>query len=390
MSRSQFGRRQQPKSTASQAKQQQAQPSLPRNEAPVPLPSRESRSRPERRSPARTSSTGRSAQLIVSGPSHGQVQLAGFGTWFPANHLHARRATGVVVGNDCELVATDHYHVHRASLDMEQLLDLPLRAKIALRTLLANPGDGELVKAFQQTLQVFVQPTEELPNQVQRPLATTRTVVIDDSACVQLGDESSMYVTSRYVVEETIIPIVELLARDADAIKEFVRALQEPVPAEATTAFLRHCLGAAGRLDELAYLARVSGLDGVDDVSLFSFFGFAQVTDAAAVMAGSGNTMKVDLRVDLPTISGTDVSTGLGRLRTEFGLVSPSGLPQVGSQASDEPRTVGYNPEVPTGFVIGSNRTGYTTPPDYPADPVDDWPSRRQPPPPDTELGGPP
>ena len=257
-------------------------------------------------------------RLDVAAPAHGQVRTWGLARFFPAHTIHAQRSSAVVAGNNCRLEKVDHYHVHRMSVSFDPLLK-DGSARKALQRLLTDPTDSRITE-FQSQLRRLITPLHDHGRtEASMDIRPSHVTSIMFADAVQLSDGSRMNHTTRYVVEETVLPIVDLLAKDRGLVRSFAMTLQESAPGPQRAAFLKDLGRATGNVDDLALLDHSADLD-TRDTQLMSLFGFAAVDRAAAIMIGSNNTMVADLRVDHPDLSRGDLLDDLGRLRRDMDL----------------------------------------------------------------------
>jgi hypothetical protein len=256
------------------------------------------------------------ARLDVASPAHGQVRTCGLARFFPAHTIHAQRSTAVVAGNNCTLQSVDHYHVHRVSVSLDPLLtDGPARE--ALQQLLRAPHDSARIADFQRALRrLSTASADRGPTHDSTSARPSHVTSVMASTAVQQGDGSRMNVTSRYVVEESVLPIVDLLAEDKDLVRSFAEALLEDQPGPGRVAFLRDLRRVCGSVDDLALLDHARDLDA-SDTHLLCLFGFAFADQASAVMIGSGNELVVRMQVDHPGLSQGDVLADLVQLRRD-------------------------------------------------------------------------
>jgi hypothetical protein len=265
---------------------------------------------------------GPAARLDVASPAYGQVRANGLAELFPANTVHAQRSTAVVAGNDCELQSVTHYHVRSASLDPGRLAT-DGAARDALREAVADPSDRR-IDALQAELNRLCEPTpDSRTTRRSVPVRARHTVSVSRSEAVQIGDGSTMKVDSRIVVEQTRLPIVDLLARDKALTRAYVESLREPSPGPATARFLGRVVDASRTVNDRTVLDHAKGLPR-SDTSLLSLFGLAVVDRADAVMIGSGNRLRTRSEVHRPGLSRGTVLKDLAKVgdRARRGLRS--------------------------------------------------------------------
>jgi len=267
-------------------------------------------------------------QLVVSASAHSNIQVSGLGWFVRADECLVHNTSGVIAANDCTLKSVDHYHVRRASLSMDELLSAI--DKEALRRLVEKPDDRSAALEFQQQLrQLTNPPAAEHATQVSIPLARKYRTTIDECDVLQVGDHSRMKIVNRFVVDETVLPAVDLLARSTDLIELFARALKEPESGGAMRNFLRAAMKEAKCGDDLELIRNACGLEEVSDPWLSVFFGIATTTDMKTVMAGAGNTSVQITEVCAPGIVDTrGVFEDFNRLRSELDLPEPAPPPE--------------------------------------------------------------
>ena len=255
------------------------------------------------------------ATLEVAAPSHGQVRVSGLARFFPAHTIHARRSTAVVTADDCELRSVDHYHVHRVSVSLEPLLRPGAPGHSALRRLLKDPTSG--IAEFQRSMQRIADPPEQRQVQASVPVQFNRFTSVTSSEVVQQGPGSRTKLATHYLVEESELPIIDLLARDRGLVRSLAAAVaDETRHGPATRKFLRDTLRCAGRADDLALLEHSAGLDAPDTL-LLGFFGVDVVDRASVVMVGTGNRVRQDMKVDRGRVHAGTVLDDLGRIREQ-------------------------------------------------------------------------
>ena len=253
------------------------------------------------------------ATLEVAAPSHGQVRVSGLARFFPAHTVHARRSTAVVTANNCDLYSIDHYHVHRVSVSLEPLLTRGSPGHSALQGLLKDRTDSGIAR-FQRSMRRLANPPEHREAQVSVPVQDDPRTLVTSSTAVQQGDGSQMNVKTHYVIEETELPIIDLLARDRSLVRSLAAAVDEPERGPAARKFLRDALQSAGCTDDLALLDH-SADPRTAGASIFWLFGVDVVDRASAVMVGSGNRLRTDMRVDRGRLSPGTVLADLDRVR---------------------------------------------------------------------------
>jgi hypothetical protein len=255
------------------------------------------------------------ATLEVAAPSHGRAHVPVLARFFPAHTVHARRSTAVVAGDHCQLKSVDHYHVHRLSLSLDPLLKPGSAGHAALQKLLANRAESGFAQ-FRRSMQDIAYSPEHRETRASVPVREDPHTVATSSGSVQMGDGSHTSVTTHYLVDESELQIVELLARDRDLARSLVKAVDEPEPGAATRAFLRDAARSAGRTDDLALLDQCTGLR-VQGTSIYWLFGVDAVSGASAVMVGKDNELRTGMRVDRGGLSRSTLLADLGRARSQ-------------------------------------------------------------------------
>jgi len=257
------------------------------------------------------------ARLEVASSSHGRVRAMGLARFFPARTIHAQRSTAVVEGNSCRLQSIDHYHVHRVTAPLDPLMT-DRDARHALRALLANPTDGGHVRQFQRELRRLATPaaTHGSTRTSLRIHPNYRTSIMSCDY-VQTGDGSRMSITTRYVVEESRLPIINMLAQNRKLVLSFVRALREQEPGEGRSAFLRDMRRVCRGVSDLDVIGRATDV-ATRDTWLASLFGLAVVDQAAAIMIGSRNELTTGTRVKRGSLHRRDLFDNLAWLRSEL------------------------------------------------------------------------
>jgi hypothetical protein len=259
------------------------------------------------------------ATLQVAAPSHGEVShVPVLARFFPAHTVHARRSTAVVTGDHCELKSTDHYHVHRVSISLEPLTKAGSPGRAALRELLKNPTEGGIAQ-FQQSMRRIANPPEHRDTRATVPVQAHHRTLVTSSENVQQGYGSRMTVKTHYVVEESQLPIVDLLARDSSLVRSLVAAVNEPRPGPDTRKFLRSAAGSAGRTSELALLDHCTGLSQ-RDTAIYWLFGVDVVDRAAAVMVGSRNRLRTSMQVHRGALAPGRILADLDQARKQAAL----------------------------------------------------------------------
>lgn len=290
------------------------------------------------------------ATLDVAAPSHGRVRISGLARFFPAHTIHARRSAAVVTADDCELRSVDHYHVHRVSVSLDPLVRPGAPGHSALQHLLKDPT-GSGIAEFQRAMQRISDPPEQHQVQASVPVRFNRFTSVTSSEVVQQGPGSHAKLATHYLVEESELPIIDLLARDRGLVRSLVAAIaDETRQGSATREFLRDTLRCAGRADDLALLEHSAGLHAPDTL-LFGFFGVDIVDQASVVMVGTGNRLRQDMKVDRGRARAGTVLNDIDRIREQGALAradrSPEPAPTRTPPISPRPRlTPRYDPAV--------------------------------------------
>jgi hypothetical protein len=265
--------------------------------------------------------------LQVASPSHGEVSFPGVARFFPKHTVHARDCTAVVEGNNCELQSEDHYHVQHTSVSLEPLLEEGSAQHAAFLDLLDDPSDAGVRRFQREMTRCSDGPSESRNAQASVPLRQDPRVVLSGVAAVHQGDGTRTNLKTRYIVEDSELPIVELLAEDKSLVESLVAASAEDKDGPAARAFYRGALRAAGRVDDARLLDYATDLHDPGTV-LSGFFGTARVTRASAVMIGTGNTLQSDMQVHRVKPDRGAILADLGQIR-ELAAPDPDELPGV-------------------------------------------------------------
>lgn len=237
-------------------------------------------------------------------------RVTGVGRFFRADEVHVENSVGVVAGDRCRLLAEDHFHVYRATIDFGVLLDPPQRLREALAALVTAPDDRDALTEFAAELRrvsgVVVLPESGVE---ERRIAPRCSVSIADSVGVQLGDGTQLNIHHEYVVEQIEIPLIELLTHE-DVLRQFAHALAASDDPEAMTDLLRTMTEALELVDD-EVLAALSEPQAGSDTLLHSLFGRAEITCAEPVMIGVGNELERTTEYCLPGLRHRDVDTAL-------------------------------------------------------------------------------
>lgn len=291
------------------------------------------------------------ATLQVASHAHGQVRVPVLARFFPAHTVHARRLTGVVAASHCRLKATDHYHVHRVTVGFDELLG---EGRDALRDLFKDRSDAGIAR-FQRAMKRIADRPGQGDTQASVLVREDPNTLIISSKAVQLGDGSRMNVNTHYVLEESRLPVADLLARDEDLVRSFLAAVDGPEAGPETRRFLSDALRRAGRADDFSVLSHGSGLP-TPDTSIRWIFGVNSVAWASAVMVGRDNDLLTIMRIERGSLSP-------GRMRNDLRRVRGH-APEVPDPAKRAPEPIrppgldppGAAPPSPFGFSIRGPR----------------------------------
>jgi hypothetical protein len=284
--------------------------------------------------------------------------------FFPAHTVHARRSTAVVAGDNCKLQSVDHYHVHRVSVSLDLLLKQGSRGHAALQDLLRDPTGG--VARFQAVMRSIADPPENRDTRANVPVRLHHLISVTSSTGVQQGDGARMRVRTHYMVEESELPIVDLLARDPGLVRSLAAAVDGPERGPETSKFLRAALRSAGRTGDLALLDYSAGLRA-PTTSIFGLFGLDIVDRATVVMAGRGNQVSAGMQVDHGSFRPGTLLADLDQIRKQGARAprtegrTPTGRPgRAGPAAEPRRRPVPdrIRPAVPGRSRIAKDRGG--------------------------------
>jgi hypothetical protein len=278
------------------------------------------------------------ATLEVAASAHGRVHVAGLARLFPAHTVHAQRSTAVVAANNCELQATDHYHIHRISVSLVDLLRPGSPGHAALRSLLLDPSANGITR-FQSSMRQLAASPERQDTQVSVPVRAGYRASVTGAEAVHLGDGSRMNVASRYIIEHAELPIIDLLAWDKTLVQSLLEAAAEPIAGPASSRFLRNALRTAGRTDDLDLLDHGS-IPRAPSTSVFGLFGVDVVDRASAVMVGSGNELTTSMKVHRGGLARGTIADELGKVRAaaEVARQQAGGRPAPGAADRLRPR----------------------------------------------------
>jgi hypothetical protein len=211
-------------------------------------------------------------------PASAPVPVSGLARFFPAGTVHGQRSTAPVDEDRCELMTVDHFHLHRLSAPLAPLLEPGSPAQAALATLVENREDPSAATTLRHALPPLPDPVPPAPS------TEVTTVVAADPP----SDTAPNTLTSTtYVAEDTLLPVVDLLARSEGLVRSLVDALTEEEPGEHQARFLRTLLLAGRRDGELALLPRPNGPPDETDAATFGLFGCAVVDPDCAVLLRS-------------------------------------------------------------------------------------------------------
>jgi len=197
-------------------------------------------------------------------------------------------------------------------------------------------------------MQRISDPPEQHQVQASVPVRFNRFTSVTSSEVVQQGPGSHAKLATHYLVEESELPIIDLLARNRRLVRSLVAAIaDETRQGSATREFLRDTLRCAGRADDLALLEHSAGLHAPDTL-LFGFFG-VDIVDQASV--GTGNRPRQDMKVDRGRVRAGTVLNDIDRIREQGALAradrSPEPAPTRTPPISPRPRlTPRYDPTV--------------------------------------------
>src|SRR5262249_24542185 len=200
------------------------------------------------------------AQVSFDWSVSATMPVCGLARFFPAGVRHGRRSTTPASADRCELTDTDHFHVHRVSAPLASLLD-PTPPAQNVRTALAEncrpPSAATSVHVF-----------PPLPDPAPCVEVTTTVLVADP-----LPDHPpNPRIATAYIIEATLLPVVELLAGSEELLDSLADALAEEEPGEHLAAFLRALLVAGRRDAELALLPHPARTPDGTDTTILGLF----------------------------------------------------------------------------------------------------------------------
>ncbi|WP_328614561.1 hypothetical protein OHS18_42080 [Amycolatopsis sp. NBC_00355] len=279
---------------------------------------------------ARRKRSWRPARLQVSSPAHSTIEVSGWAKWFPADHVSMDHATGVTVANHCRTIQEEHYHVRRASISMEPLLDMTDSVRSALDKLLKDPQSSGATQDFQDTLrrQLGAHTSPER-TRTELPVHRYFDTSVWDTSVVQLGDYSRLNADTHYVIEEMTFKLAELLADNADLVTSFVRTILDPSNTSVANSFLHDTMKMTGHLDDLKMLNQISEEIGDPGTSVRGLFGLVQVEHPTAVAIGVGNKLTTSYSLDLPRLKPDTLLADMESLRASLGITAPGAVDAV-------------------------------------------------------------
>jgi hypothetical protein len=259
------------------------------------------------------------ATLEAAAPSHSGVRVPVLARFFPAHTVHARRSTAVVTADHCQLTSKDHYHVHRVSVSLEKLLQPGSAGNTALRELLKDPT-SEAISRFQRSMVHIATPQERRDTRASLPVQARHRAFVSSAAVVQQGDHSRMTSTTHYMIEESVLPVTELLAHNRHLVRSLVAAATESERGPCTSRFLRAAARSAGCAEELVVLNYGKNIRE-RDTSIYSLFGVDVVDRAAAVMVGTHNQLRTRMEVQRCGLGASRVLGDLEQVRKQAAQV---------------------------------------------------------------------
>jgi hypothetical protein len=235
------------------------------------------------------------AVLQAATQAHGQISTRGLGLWFPAHTVHARNSAAVVVGDNCELTQTEHVHIRQAVVSQDDALRSSRVKEIVAR---AKPGQDNtrVVRDLRAALDKLVQrPAETGPTRAYRPVRADCETNIYKAESVQLGNDATTRLDSRYVVERTTIPAGALLAESEELARRYVEIVADPADnPRALAGFLCDLVGTAENATDDNVLGYADGLPK-QQATLLGLFGMTAVNRATSIMIGIGNQLHTEL-----------------------------------------------------------------------------------------------
>ena len=271
----------------------------------------------------------------------GQVSTRGLGLWFPAHTVHARNSTAVVVGNNCELTQFEHVHIRQAVVSQDDALRSDRVKKIVAR---AEPGrdNDDVVRELRAALAELVRPPAEAgPARAERAVRADCTTSIHNAESVQIGNDATTRLHSRYVVERTTIPAGALLAEHEDLARRYVEIVADPADHPADLAdFLCDLVGSAENTTDDNVLGYADGLPR-HRATVLGLFGMTAVNHATSIMIGVGNELHTEL--DLTTARmrpDRSVADGLDKHRSARPATPPPAQPDPATPPPAQPDSV--------------------------------------------------
>jgi hypothetical protein len=260
--------------------------------------------------PGRLRPVSGNARLVVGAPAGGKVHVTGVGRLFRKDEVHIENSVGVVAGDRCRLLAEDHFHVYRATIDLGELRDPPRRLREALEKVVNAPADRTALAEFAAELRRGAKDVAPGRDVEERRVTPRCSVSIADSTGVQLGDGNRLNVHHEYVVELIEVPLTELLTHE-DVLRHFAHAMAAPDDPAAMTDFLRAATEALELVDD-SVLAALSEPRAGSDTVLHSLFGRAEITGAEPVMIGVDNELARTAEFHLPGLRHGDFAEAFG------------------------------------------------------------------------------
>jgi hypothetical protein len=245
------------------------------------------------------------AELQVQAPVHAGICVVGV-VVRTVSDVRVSNSRGVVVGNDCRLKNRDHYHVEYVTVDPEPLMTLLEEheaVRSALRDLAEQPESRAAIRRFQRA--IAPPQTEDPATAVREALDPEAEVSIDQSRDIQIGDNTRLNLDREYVVDESRLSLVELLARDP----ELVTAFAEFVTGAEAQPFREALLRVADKAHDVEFVHSAVEIERQPARVLLGPERTAEVDGAAnGVMIGSGNQVVHQLQVHRPDAEVGDLS----------------------------------------------------------------------------------
>ncbi|GAB4054952.1 hypothetical protein [Catellatospora paridis] len=249
-----------------------------------------------------------SATLTVVARPAGTVRVSGL-AWFPPELVRIRRSGTVVAG--------DH-----GVIQLKRVIRLR-RFELSVDTLVAEAGaamahflNGGSVAYFQRSLRSSADLGNPGDAEANREIKATHEVDVRRCRYVHMGDDNRTGIDQTVMLERSILPLHDLLIRDADLCRLLREALLEDQPGQATAAFLRRTLTVLRQTDD-HILIRGARMFEAGDARLFELFSTARVSDADLVVVGSGNELRNDTRLRRPGFDAKQLRRAVDPLRPE-------------------------------------------------------------------------